>query len=318
MKRILAATVAALLTMVLGAGTASAAAPVASTGGAGAITSNGAKINGTVDPNGERTTYYFEYGTTNRYGSRTPDGATGTGSNGVKVSATLSGLAPNTTYHYRLVASNPSGVDAGGDKTFKTKPQPLGLQIGATPNPVTFGSPTTITGSLTGTGNAGKQVQLQARGFPYTSAFTNLGNPVVTDANGNFAIPLLPPTVNTQYRVQTVDKPVVTSPILNLGVAVRVQTNATKTRVKRGRTVRFFGTIRPARAGAQFAVQREKAPGVWQNVAGGITRTGSTDFSRWSKRVKIRRGGNYRVFVLIIDGNYVSGIGRTVKIRSFR
>jgi hypothetical protein len=223
---------AGLLVLLLGADTAMAA-PAATTGGATNITSGSARLAGSVDPNGQATTYFFEYGTTRRYGSRTPDSSAGKGANPRNVTADVGGLAPNTTYHYRLVASNAGGVVSGEDRTFKTRRQPLGLQIGATPNPVVFGFPTTITGTLTGTGNGGRQLILQQRGFPYTSDFQTVGNPFVTDAAGNFSINLLPPTANTQYRVQTPDGRVRSEP-LALGVAVRVQTNVTKTRVRRG------------------------------------------------------------------------------------
>ena len=313
MRALLAATALVLMT-----GATAVAAPSAATGAATAVTDAGAKLNGTVDPNNQATSYYFEYGTTRRYGSRTGDAGAGSGDRARSVSADVGGLQPNTVYHYRLVASNPSGVSSGADRTFRTERQPLGLSIAATPNPVVFGSPSTITGTLTGTGNAGKQVQLQTRAFPYTTDFVNLGNAVVTDAAGNFAFPLLPPPATAQYRVVATEGRDTVSPILTLGVAVSVKTNVSATRVKRGRRVRFSGTIRPARAGAQWAIQKATRDGRWVTVAGSITRGGSANFSGFSKRVRVKRGGRYRVFVLIVDGNLTSGIGREITIRTRR
>ena len=316
MKALTASALAAALMLTTTA--TAAAAPAATTGGASNITANEARVAGSVDPNGQATTYYFEYGTTNRYGNRTPDASAGSGGSARNVSAVIGGLAPNTTYHYRLVASNPSGVTSGADRRFKTKPQPLGLNITANPNPVVFGSPSTITGTLTGTGNAGKAVQLQTKPFPYTADWANLGNAVVTDQAGNFAIPLLTVPATAQYRVVTTERPIVASPILILGVAVSVKTNISATRVTRGRSVRFSGTIRPARAGAQWAIQKQTREGAWVTVAGSITKGGTTSFSGFSKRVRIPRGGRYRVFVLIVDGNFTSGIGRTIAISTRR
>lgn len=317
MKTMMRAALAALALVLLTASTAMAA-PGAATGGTADVTASSATLGGRVDPNGQPTTYYFEYGTTKRYGSRTPDVSAGNGSSAARVRADVSGLTANTTYHYRIVASNPSGVASGGDETFKTKPQPLGLSIAANPNPVVFGSPTTITGTLTGTGNAGRQVVLQGRGFPYTTEFAQVGNPQVTDANGNFAFPLLSVPSNTQYRVVSIEGKDVPSPILTLGVAVSVKTNVSATSVKRGRSVRFSGTIRPGRAGAQWAIQKKTRSGAWATVAGSITRGGSQSFSGFSRKVRIPRGGTYRVFVLIVDGNFTSGIGREIKISSHR
>ena len=58
---------AALITAVI----AQAAAPVAVTGSAGSVTSGGAIVAGTVDPQGSPTTYQVEYGTSSSYGVQT-------------------------------------------------------------------------------------------------------------------------------------------------------------------------------------------------------------------------------------------------------
>jgi hypothetical protein len=190
------------------------------------------------------------------------------------VVAQVSGLQPNTVYHYRVVASNASGVRSGEDRTFRTRRQPLGLQIAANPNPVTFNFASTISGQLTGTGNAGRQVQLQARPFPTpprspTSAPRSSPTPTAAFA---FPLPAVPATA--QYRAVAVDRPSVVSPILTLGVAVRVKTNVSTERPRRGSLVRFSGTIRPARPGARYAIQKQTSTGGWATVAGSITRTG--------------------------------------------
>src|SRR3954451_14926835 len=87
MKRWPAVLTAAIGTLVLGASVAQAAVPGVSTGGANGITANAAKLHGAVNPHGLPTTYYFEYGTTRRYGSRTPDASAGKGSQNVNVAA---------------------------------------------------------------------------------------------------------------------------------------------------------------------------------------------------------------------------------------
>ena len=241
--------------------------------------------------------------------------ASGTVRRGITLPA--AGLAPATTYHYRLVAQNRNGLVKGSDRTFKTKPQPLGVTLAATPNPVPFGEAVTLAGQLTGTGNAGRQVVLQSNPFPYTQGFQNLGNPLVTDAQGSFSFPLLSVPLNTQYRVLMPAKPEVVSPIVSLGVAVRLTTHVSSHRVRRGARVRFSGVVRPARDGAQVAIQKLRGTR-WITVAGTITHHANASFSRYSKRVRIRRGGTYRVFVGIVDGNFVSNTGTHMHLRTHR
>jgi hypothetical protein len=303
--------------LALAASAAQAAVPAAATGSANGVTFEAAKLHGTVNPKGLATTYYFEYGLTRRYGSRTPDASAGKGTKSVNVTAAVGALKPATTYHYRIVASNPSGVTSGSDRSFKTKAQPLGLAVQAAPNPVAFGAGTTVTGQLTGTGNAGKQVMLQQRAFPYTSGFANVGNAVVTDANGGFTFAALALPSTMQLRVQTSDGKV-SSQIATVAVAVKVETRVGSYRVRRDHSLRFSGVIHPGRDGAQYAIQKLGRSGQWVTLAGGITHKGSSTFSGFSRHVKIRRSGDYRVFVRIVDGNFTSGIGRTIHIRAKR
>jgi hypothetical protein len=79
-----------------------------------------ATLNGEVQPVGVEAKYYFEYGTTEAYGSRTPEASAGSGNAFVEVSAVLSGLQLGTIYHYRLVASSSRGTTVGADQRFET------------------------------------------------------------------------------------------------------------------------------------------------------------------------------------------------------
>jgi hypothetical protein len=85
--------------------------------------------------------------------------------------------------------------------------------------------------------------------------------------------------------------------------------------VRRGHLVRFFGTVRPARVGSLVAIQKLNSKNNWVTVAGTITHRLSSGASRYAKRIRIRRGGSYRVYVSAADGNYVPSAGRTVRIR---
>ena len=290
--------------------------PTVTTGGVAKLTPTTVSLLGKVNPNGAATTYLFQYGPTSLYGATTALAAAGSGTSAVNVVADVAGLAPATTYHYRIVASNRNGMTRGSDRTFKTRNQPLGLSLAATPNPVPFAKPTVLGGTLTGTGNASRQVVLQSNPFPYTQGFQPTTNVQLTNAQGAFSFPLLSVPLNTQYRVLIPTKPEIVSPIVSVGVAVRVSTLVSATRVRRGGRVRFFGTVRPARDGARLAIQKLKGTR-WVTVAGASTHhAAGKPYSRFAKRIRVRRGGSYRVFVAIADGNFVSNSGRTVRLRT--
>jgi uncharacterized protein YegP (UPF0339 family) len=92
-------------------------APHAVTGDATGLTADTANLNGSVVTNGQAAEYFFQYGTTDAYGTDTPKVTVAVDS---EVTALITGLAENTVYHYRLVASNSLGTGVGDDQTFQT------------------------------------------------------------------------------------------------------------------------------------------------------------------------------------------------------
>ncbi|HEY5195459.1 MAG TPA: fibronectin type III domain-containing protein [Solirubrobacteraceae bacterium] len=97
-------------------------APTVATGAASGITSTAATLAGTVDPNAEQTTFTFEYGPNNNFGSISTVVALDNAGQVEPVSAALSGLSPGTNYRYRVVATNATGTTAGAVGTFTTNP----------------------------------------------------------------------------------------------------------------------------------------------------------------------------------------------------
>lgn len=316
MSRLMKLAVALCLTMSLTVPALAQAAskPVVTTGGVAKVTPSSASLLGKINPSGAATTYAFQYGPTSLYGVSTPPVAAGGGTATLNVVADVTGLAPATTYHYRLVAMNSHGTTKGADRTFKTRNQPLGLTLAATPNPIPFGKPAVLAGMLTGTGNADREVVLQSNPFPYTQGFANTTNVLLTGAQGEFSFTLLTVPFNTQYRVLIRTKPDIVSPIVLAGVAPKVATSTSATRVRRGQRVRFRGTVKPGQGGERIAIQKLKGT-TWVTVAGSVTHRASSTSASYSKRIRVTRGGSYRVFVAIADGKYVSTSGRTVKIR---
>ncbi len=121
MKR--AAGVLAALTVLAATITAvaiAASSPTVSTGSATKIGNNSATLNGTVNPNGNTTSYLFNYGLTSAYGTSTAKHSIGKGTKSLAEKLTINGLTPGTTYHYQTEASNKAGLALGRDRTFKT------------------------------------------------------------------------------------------------------------------------------------------------------------------------------------------------------
>jgi hypothetical protein len=118
-RNILIALVAVFALSGLTAASALAAgAPIVETTAATGVVGTEATLNGTVSANGALTKYYFEYGTTTAYGSKTAEVST----IGAKIAATkvVAGLKPSTAYHFRLVATNANGSTNGADEAFTT------------------------------------------------------------------------------------------------------------------------------------------------------------------------------------------------------
>jgi hypothetical protein len=299
--------------LALAATAAAATRPTATTGGVSNLTPQSASLNGSVNPRGSVTSYFFRYGTTKSYGAQTPTVGVGAGTRASKVTVPIAGLAPATTYHYRIVAQNVAGQTRGTDRTFRTKPQPLGVTLAGNPNPVRTGAGATLAGTLTGTGNAGRQVVLQSNPWPYTQGFLNVANPQVTDAAGNFSFPILSVPVNTQFRVLMPQKPEVVSPIVVEGTTTQVTTHLRVHRHRHSGRLHFWGSILPPMDGTQVFVQKFVGT-VWTNIGSTSARHRNGARSVYSKWIWQRRGGRYRI-LHDANGPHVPSLGRTIRVR---
>jgi plastocyanin len=107
--------------------------PVAVTGTATPVGETGATLNGTVNPEGHETSYFFKYGRTTSYeNGSTPTGKLPAVKASEAVSGPVTGLAPGTTYHFELFAENSSGTTHGADQTFTTSGPPSATSGSAT------------------------------------------------------------------------------------------------------------------------------------------------------------------------------------------
>jgi hypothetical protein len=126
------------------------AKPAAVPGNPAATSTTKASFSGTVNPQGQATTVFFQYGLDSS--DRPPGGPTGivydqstppqslpADSSSHTVTASVTGLVPNAHYHVRLVATNATGTTFGADQPFATPADPapppptLGKAVNATP-----------------------------------------------------------------------------------------------------------------------------------------------------------------------------------------
>lgn len=291
-------------------------APTVSTGSPSLVSLSSATLIGGVTPHGLETVYAFQYGTTTGYGAQTSPVSVGNGTKEVKVTQSITGLQPGTTYHYRLVGTNGVGTTNGRDVAFTTKKIPLTFKIAASPHLAVFGGSFTVSGVLSGTGAANHEVVLQANKFPYLGGFKDTGNPAVTDASGGFSFSVANLLETTQFRiatVATVGVPAVNSSVVVERVAVRVSLHVRST--GRHGFVRLYGAVEPAAVGAPVVFQLLR-PGLRpRGIGGTVVLRATTGTSRFSRIVRIRRGGLYRALVQVSNGRQVPGHSRAILIR---
>ena len=97
--------------------------PAVATGPATSVSSTGATVTGIVNPNGEATTYEFQYGPTISYTFQTIATTLAAGNVPVPVAGQLTSLASGTVFHYRIVALHGTTVSSVGvDQVFMTHP----------------------------------------------------------------------------------------------------------------------------------------------------------------------------------------------------
>jgi len=293
--------------------------PVVVTGAAANIQPTSVVLNGTVNPKGAATTYFFQYGTTSLFGATTPATVAGSGNRRVRIALPITGLTPYTRYHYRMVARNAKGIARGKRRTFRTRRQPLALSLAASPNPVRAGGLTTLSGVLTGTGNGGRAVVIEGNPWPYTQGFLAVGNTLVTNPDGTFSSTVASVPVNTQFRAQMRARPEVVSSILTVGATVEVTRHVGVRRGERRGRLTFRGRATPAVDGHAVIIQklRRHGSGGWFDVGRSFARHTGKGYSTYRKTIGQRRGGRYRVLVSVND-RYAVSASRSIKIRRVR
>ena len=179
------------------------APPSVVTGSATSITTTGATVTGTANPNGSATTGFFQFGPTTGYGSTTAQFSAGSGTVSVTVGGVITGLTCNTLYHFRAVATNAGGTVTGADATFTTAAcRPPTVVTGTA---TSIGSTSaTLTGTVNPNGNDAIGYFLYGPTTSYGSRTlaATLGSGTVSVPIGNGAVTGL--ACNTLYHFRAV------------------------------------------------------------------------------------------------------------------
>jgi hypothetical protein len=204
----------------------------------------------------------------------------------------------------RVVAENKDGKRFGADKTFKTA-APTTTPV-FTPNPVSYGSPVTVTGNLVGSGAKGAEVTLFDRVFPYTDPFTQVGNTVLADNQGNYVFALTAALSTAQFQVHAKTSPAFTSEIQTLVVSSRISLTTSR-HVKRGRKASFSGLVAPAQDGLIVDIQKLGANGKFKHWTRAYLRHRSDGLSGYSTKKRIYKSATFRAIVRSNGGAFAPG-----------
>lgn len=173
------------------------------------------------------------------------------------------------------------------------KPNPPGkveVTLKASANPVRFSTPLVLTVSVKGA-KAGQSVQLQRKRADGT--YAGLATAATND-KGDVSFTRRPRR-NTIFRAVTIEATQRASADLLVKVAPLVGFIVSDSTPRKGSRVTFRGTVRPAHDGRRVLIQRKQADGSWLTVASPVLRDAGSRFSKYSRRLRIRATGVYRV-----------------------
>lgn len=340
-----AAGLAAALVPALAPAASASKPPIVVTGLVTNMVGSSATLNGTINPRGLATEWYFRYGAPSDGKAPAPypsETATTILKPGITVATPVSqavtGLQPG--YYYQLVAKI-AGVETPGkarrvkSTTSHTKSVKSGFVLPSSFEPTVVGGTFVFRGTLMGADNGKREVVLQASPYPYSAAFTDYGAPTFTSAGGGFSFSVLHLSRSTRFRVATVTPPLQVSATLTQLAEVRVTLNVQSSKHVKG-LVRLYGTASPAEVGAHVLLQLEQEakpkpvkaekpektprseeqelPPKFKTQFSTVLKRAGKSFSRFSIVATIRHAGSYRALVELPAGPLASGQSETVTL----
>jgi hypothetical protein len=163
-------------------------------------------VSGTVNPNGEPTTYRYEYGETSALGTQTSVYAIGSGYVTLYAPVYITGLKSNTNYYFRLSATNSVGTAFGTTYSFKTSTTPAPVGTAPAASTVAANDISRTTANLNGQVNSKNSVTTYWFEYGLTSNLgaistiqtTNSGN---SSANVSASLASLQPLTKYYFRL---------------------------------------------------------------------------------------------------------------------
>ncbi len=288
--------------------------PSVSTQGATGVGADGATLTARVNPQGQATTYSFQYGTSTKYGGKTASVSVGAGTSTVTVSTPVSGLKANTKYSYRVVAVNPTGTVRGSNRTFTTTRGLTGVAIAAPRTTVTWNESAVINGTVGGLSAGGVKVSLLRQDFPFTGGFATVATQTTSSA-GAYSFTVGPLWWAARFQVSTQTTPPVVSSTVHLNNRLFAKLRAVR---KKATSVQLRGQFYPAVPQGRVSVQRKTPKGRWVRVASPKL-THDTVKNRSSYRATVSRlsgrSARYRVVITPNDaGAHLKTTTKTIAV----
>jgi hypothetical protein len=191
-------------------------------------------------------------------------------------------------------------------------PKPPGqaaVTLDARANPIVFGGTTTLSGDVSPNGGGVKIRFEEDATRPYGDSYKPSALTATTAKNGKYSV-AAKPLVNTQYRVIAQASPPVTSAPRLVLVRTLVGLRVSDSTPRRGALVTFSGSVFPAHDGARALIQRRTRSGSFVTLARPLLKDAGTAKSAYSRRLRVRTDGVYRVKVAG-DADHVNGYSRT-------
>jgi hypothetical protein len=189
------------------------------------------------------------------------------------------------------------------------KPPAAGnLTIGAAPNPIVYNASTVISGKLKGKVKSSIPVALVGNEAPYTGGYDPVAT-TTTGSKGDYRFTGIRPLLNTRYHVSTTAPPETSADVL-VQVRIKVVLRLSDRTPRKGQRVRFYGTAAPDHDGRLVYIQRQSSTGKWRTLARTALKDAGTEFSKFSRRMRIRRSATYRARVFH-DSDHADGTSKS-------